>query len=186
MVTFRFLVPNSHMGAVIGKAGCNINRIRTESGALVKAEKHGGQVDRVVELTGNAEQLQRGCEILLQVLESELPDKLLPSIRDVKVRLPFSKQYENYQCSNIADTICSSVHIAPSPHVFVLVYIEYVRSSLYCRSTLRMKPPWEIATIIIKATSTTHSHYPKITITTPVCKECRPMTTTTASQAVTT
>jgi hypothetical protein len=182
------------MGAVIGKAGCNINRIRTESGAHVKAEKRGGQVDRVVEITGNAEQLQRGCEILVQVLEFELPDKLLPNIRDVKVRRPFSKQDEN-QCCHIADTIYVQMFTSfslpcshrPFPQYKLNSNVICVQlpSSLYCRFTLRMKQPWEIATII-KAPSTTHSHYLKITITTPVwvCKECRPMTITTASQAV--
>jgi len=91
--TFRFLIPNSHMGAVIGKAGCNIGRVRNESGAQVKAEKQGGQVDRVVELTGEQAQLQAGCEILLSILELELPEKLLPAIADLRLIQPF--HFEN-------------------------------------------------------------------------------------------
>lgn len=91
--TFRFLVPNSHMGAVIGKAGCNIGRIRDESGAQVKAEKQGGQVDRVVELTGDQAQLQAGCELLVGILGHELPDKLLPAIADLRLIQPF--HFEN-------------------------------------------------------------------------------------------
>lgn len=91
--TFRFLVPNSHMGAVIGKQGCNIGRVRNESGAQVKAEKQGGQVDRVVEIIGDQAQIQTGCEILLQILEYELPDKLLPAIGDLRQIQPF--HFEN-------------------------------------------------------------------------------------------
>jgi len=91
--TFRFLVPNTHMGAVIGKAGCNIKRIRDESGAQVNTEKNGGQVDRVVELTGDQAQLEAGCLVLLNILEFELPDKLLPAITDLRLIQPF--HFEN-------------------------------------------------------------------------------------------
>lgn len=86
--TFRFLIPNTHMGAVIGKQGCNIGRLRAESGAAVRAEKQGGTVDRVVEAIGDQKQLQQCCELLVSILEFELPDKLLPVIPDARMVQP--------------------------------------------------------------------------------------------------
>jgi len=91
--TLRFLVPNTHMGAVIGKGGSNINRIRDESSCTIRTEKQGGQVDRVVEMSGDKDQLQKGCEILLQIIEHELSDKLLPAITDLRLIQPF--HFEN-------------------------------------------------------------------------------------------
>jgi heterogeneous nuclear rnp K-like protein 2 len=86
--TFRFLIPNTHMGAVIGKQGCNIGRLRAESGAAVRAEKQGGTVDRVVEAIGDQKQLQQCCELLVNILEFELPDKMLPVIPDARMVQP--------------------------------------------------------------------------------------------------
>ncbi len=92
--TLRFLIPNTHMGAVIGKGGSNIMRLREESGAQVKTEKQGGQVDRVVEMTGDKGTLRAACEGLINMIEQELSDKLLPVIPDLRLIQPFHFESE--------------------------------------------------------------------------------------------
>lgn len=93
-ITVKFLIPKSHMGAVIGKGGTNITKVRQDSGgASVVAEKQGGYVYRLLEMSGDAHQLEIGLQILLQILETEMPDKLLLDITNVHQIQPHHFEY---------------------------------------------------------------------------------------------
>ncbi|XP_043716088.1 poly(rC)-binding protein 3-like isoform X2 [Telopea speciosissima] len=57
-LTFEMMVPETMVGGLIGKCGCNISRIRTESGATVKvAGARGEQAQRLIQLAGSAQQV---------------------------------------------------------------------------------------------------------------------------------
>ncbi|XP_042505445.1 poly(rC)-binding protein 3-like isoform X3 [Macadamia integrifolia] len=56
-VTLEMMVPETMVGGFIGKCGCNISKIRTESGATVKvAGARGEQAQRLIHLAGSAQQ----------------------------------------------------------------------------------------------------------------------------------
>ena len=95
-ISVKFLIPKSHMGAVIGKQGINITKIRQDSGgASVVAEKQGGYVYRLLEMSGDAHQLEIGLKTLLHVLETEMPDKLLLDIANVHQIQPHHFEYNH-------------------------------------------------------------------------------------------
>ncbi|KAJ4955592.1 hypothetical protein NE237_012375 [Protea cynaroides] len=57
-INFDLMVPEPMVGGLIGKCGCNISKIRTESGATVKvAGARGEQAQRLIHLSGSAQQV---------------------------------------------------------------------------------------------------------------------------------
>ncbi|VDO11670.1 unnamed protein product, partial [Brugia timori] len=65
-------IPDELGGAIIGKGGSRINRVREESGAQIEVEPHrdnGG--DRIITISGTREQIQAAQYLLQHVRTSE-------------------------------------------------------------------------------------------------------------------
>lgn len=62
-------IPDELGGAIIGKGGSRINRVREESGAEIEVEpQRGGGGDRIITITGTREQIQAAQYLLQQWL----------------------------------------------------------------------------------------------------------------------
>jgi heterogeneous nuclear ribonucleoprotein K len=64
--TTQVTIPKEYAGAIIGKGGSRIHRIRSESGATINiAEAEEGAADRIITIIGGAGQI-RMAQYLLQ------------------------------------------------------------------------------------------------------------------------
>lgn len=64
-INSRITVSPLVIGSVIGKAGSNIQQIRTLTGAKVKVhDKEPGEEDRVIEMTGSADQVTQAQQLV--------------------------------------------------------------------------------------------------------------------------
>jgi len=70
--TTSMIVPNAMCGAIIGKAGMNVNQIRSTSGAKIDFTKTevGSKEDRTITLTGTQEQIQIAEQMMSQYVRS--------------------------------------------------------------------------------------------------------------------
>ncbi|XP_043720775.1 flowering locus K homology domain-like isoform X2 [Telopea speciosissima] len=71
-VTLDMMVPETMVGGFIGKCGCNISKIRTESGATVKvAGARGEQTQRLIHLAGSAQQVAWAKKLVDEYIYSQ-------------------------------------------------------------------------------------------------------------------
>ena len=79
-IEVRLLVDSSHAGAVIGKGGSNISRLRTTSGAgatILKNENFPHAPERILQLRGNLDSLSAALRILLEIVAAEIKPQQL-------------------------------------------------------------------------------------------------------------
>ncbi|XP_042508885.1 KH domain-containing protein At4g18375-like isoform X2 [Macadamia integrifolia] len=71
-VTLEMMVPETMVGGLIGKCGCNISKIRTESGATIKvAGARGEQAQRLIQLAGSAQQVAWAKKLIDEYIYSQ-------------------------------------------------------------------------------------------------------------------
>ncbi|XP_050352750.1 heterogeneous nuclear ribonucleoprotein K isoform X2 [Nymphalis io] len=73
--TTQVTIPKDLAGAIIGKAGSRIRKIRAESGAAIEiAEPLAGAADRVITITGTQQRIQKAQYLLQQSVHESNPN----------------------------------------------------------------------------------------------------------------
>ncbi|KAH9643666.1 hypothetical protein HF086_006142 [Spodoptera exigua] len=82
--TTQVTIPKDLAGAIIGKAGSRIRKIRAESGAGIEiAEPLPGSSDRIITITGTPQRIQMAQYLLQQRMFEEFPE-LAPNQTKIK------------------------------------------------------------------------------------------------------
>ena len=77
-VEVRFLIESTHAGALIGKAGSNISRVRQASGAqatILKNEQFPHATERILQMRGSVDALAIAIRIIMDIMIAEIINK---------------------------------------------------------------------------------------------------------------